>query len=188
MVALAAVCALVGLLPAAWLPGLTRAAAGWSGLQAEDVAGLPAQAARSAWRISLVALALLLAVGLLAWWRDRRLGRAQPTAPTWGCGFDRPTSRMQYTGSSFAAELVLRFGWVFFPRIRVEPPVGYFPRRAAFDSHVPDTVLELAIVPALASGSRLADRLRGQFGGRVQAKVLLLLVGVLGLLAWLALR
>jgi hypothetical protein len=93
---------------------------------------------------------------------------------------------MQYTGSSFAAQLVLRFGWVFFPRTRVEPPVGVFPRRAGFDSHMPDTVLDLAILPALGSGVRLADRLRAQFGGRVQAKVLLLLLGVLGLLAWLA--
>jgi hypothetical protein len=95
---------------------------------------------------------------------------------------------MQYTGSSFAAHLVLRFGWVFFPRIRVEPPTGLFPRRATFDSHVPDTVLDLAIVPALDSGVRAADRLRTQFGGRVQSKVLLLLVGVLGLLTWLAVR
>jgi hydrogenase-4 component B len=138
--------------------------------------------------VSLVALALLAGVGLLAWWRRWRLGGAQPTAPTWGCGFSRPSPRMQYTGSSFAEQLVLRFGWVFFPRTRVEPPVGVFPRRASFGSHMPDTILDLAILPALGSGVRVADRLRAQIGGRVQAKVLLVLIGVLGLLAWLALR
>jgi hypothetical protein len=95
---------------------------------------------------------------------------------------------MQYTGSSFAEQLVLRFGWVFFPHTRVEPPTGVFPRRARFDSHMPDTVLDLAIVPALGSGVRLADRLRAHFGGRVQSKVTLVLLGLLGLLAWLALR
>jgi NADH:ubiquinone oxidoreductase subunit 5 (subunit L)/multisubunit Na+/H+ antiporter MnhA subunit len=186
MAVLALACAAIGLLPAAWLPGLARAAAQWSGLAPEALAAPVEEAARGAWRISLVALVLLAAVVLLAGWRRWRLGSVQPTAPTWGCGFARPTPRMQYTGSSFAAPLVLRFGWVFFPRIRVEPPRGLFPRHAAFDSHVPDTILDLAIVPALGSGVRVADRLRAQFGGRVQSQVVLLLLGVLGLLAWLA--
>jgi hypothetical protein len=51
---------------------------------------------------------------------------------------------------------------------------------------VPDTVLDLVLLPALGSGMRGADRLRARFGGRVQAKVLLLLLGLLGLLGWLA--
>jgi formate hydrogenlyase subunit 3/multisubunit Na+/H+ antiporter MnhD subunit len=188
MAVLAALCLGVGLFPAAWLPALTRAAGDWSGLPPEALAGPAAEAWEAAWRISLLALALLLLVGVLSWWRRRRLGAQQPSAPTWGCGYARPTARMQYTGSSFAEQLVLRFGWVFFPRRRVEPPVGVFPRRAAFDSHMPDTVLDLAILPALGSGVRMADRLRAQVGGRVQAKVSLVLAGLLGLLAWLALR
>jgi hydrogenase-4 component B len=129
----------------------------------------------------------VLAVGGLVWWRRRRLGGPQPTAPTWGCAFARPSPRMQYTGSSFAEQLVLRFGWVFFPSTRVEPPTGIFPRRAAFGSQMPDTILDLGILPVLVSSVRVTDRWRAQFGGRVQSKVLLLLLGVLGLLAWLAL-
>jgi formate hydrogenlyase subunit 3/multisubunit Na+/H+ antiporter MnhD subunit len=188
MLVLALVCAVIGLFPAAWMPALTRAAGEWSGLPATALAGPAGAAALGAWRVSLVALALVAGVALLAGWRRWRLGSAQPSAPTWGCGFSRPSPRMQYTGSSFAGQLVLRFGWVFFPNTRVEPPTGVFPRRAAFGSHMPDTILDLAILPALGSGVRLADRLRAQFGGRVQAKVLLVLIGVLGLLAWLALR
>jgi formate hydrogenlyase subunit 3/multisubunit Na+/H+ antiporter MnhD subunit len=187
MAALAAACLGIGLFPAAWLPGLSRAAADWSRLPLAALAPPAEAAGRSAWQVSLVAGLLMLLVALLAAWRRRRLGSTQPVAPTWGCGFPAPTARMQYTGSSFAEQLVVRFGWFFFPRIQVEPPAGLFPRRASFGSHVPDTVLDLAILPALASGVRATDRLRAQFGGRVQSKVLLLLLGVLGLLAWLAL-
>jgi hydrogenase-4 component B len=187
MAALAAGCAAIGLFPGAWLPGLARAAGAWSGLPAERLAAPAAEAARGASQVSLVAGALLLGVGLLVLWRRRRLGAVQPKAPTWGCGFARPSARMQYTGSSFAEQLVLRFGWVFFPRTRVEPPTGVFPRRAAFGSHMPDTILDLGILPVLESSVRITDRWRAQFGGRVQSKVLLVLLGVLGLLAWMAL-
>ena len=186
MAALAAACFGIGLFPAAWLPALVRAAGDWSHLPAAALAGPAGEAAGSAWRVSLVALLLLGLAGLLVAWRRGRLGRVQPAAPTWGCGFATPTARMQYTGSSLAEQLVVRFGWFFFPRIQVEPPAGLFPRRASFGSHVPDTVLDLAILPTLDSGVRGADRLRAQFGGRVQSKVLLVLLGILGLLAWLA--
>jgi formate hydrogenlyase subunit 3/multisubunit Na+/H+ antiporter MnhD subunit len=188
MAALALACAGIGLAPALWLPALTRAAAGWAGVPEPLLAGPAALATRAAWQVSLVALLLLAAAGLVALWRRRRLGAAQPSAPTWGCGYAAPTPRMQYTGSSFAESLVLRFGWALFPRKRVEPPVGLFPRRAAFDSHVPDTVLDVAILPAIRATTPRADRLRARLGSRVQAKVLLLLVGVLSLLGWLGWR
>jgi formate hydrogenlyase subunit 3/multisubunit Na+/H+ antiporter MnhD subunit len=187
MAVLAAACAVIGLFPALWLPALTRAAAEWAGVADGSLLGPAEAAAQAAWRISLVALLLVLCVALLVLWRRRTLA-APSTVPTWGCGYASPSPRMQYTGSSFAESLVLRFRWVFFPKKRVEPPAGLFPRHAAFDSHVPDTILDVAILPALRWATALADRLRAQFGSRVQAKVLLVLTGVLGLLGWLGLR
>jgi formate hydrogenlyase subunit 3/multisubunit Na+/H+ antiporter MnhD subunit len=188
MAALALACAAIGLAPSLWLAPLARAAAAWSRRPVETLAGPAAQAAGWAWQASLVAVALLLLAALLWAWRRLRLGPAQPSAATWGCGYAAPTPRMQYTGSSFAASLVLRFRWAFQARTRLVPPTGLFPRHAAFDSHVPDTVLDATIVPALGWVTRRADSLRGHFGGRVQSKVLLGVLGLLGLLAWLALR
>jgi len=185
---LAAACVGIGLLPAALLPSLTRAAAHWSRLPEAAMAGPAAEAGASAMRVSLGAAALLAAVGAIAAFRRRRLPAPQPAAETWGCGYALPTARMQYTGSSFAEMLVLRFGWAFAPRARVLPPRGLFPRRAAFSSSVPDTVLDVGIVPALAWSARMAGHLRSGFAGRVQFQALLLLGGLLALLGWLALQ
>jgi formate hydrogenlyase subunit 3/multisubunit Na+/H+ antiporter MnhD subunit len=183
---LAVACAAIGLAPAAVLPALASAAAQWARLPAELAVELTAGAARQVTRISLVAAALLLAVGVLVLWRRWRLRAAQPAAPTWGCGFARPTARMQYTGSSFADSLVLRFGWVFFPKTRVVVPTGPFPKRAAFDSSVPDTVLEVGIVPTVSQGARGAERVRAWFIGRVQFQALLVVLGLITLLGWWA--
>lgn len=186
MAILAVACAAIGLHPGAWLPALARAAAGWSRMAPEAIAAGGAGAMASAARIGLVAALLLLAVGALLLWRRARLRAPQPLAPTWGCGYARPTPRMQYTGSSFADGLVLRFGWVFFPRTRIVLPSGPFPRRASFDSSVPDTVLDVVIVPASGRVTRWAERVRGYFIGRVQFQALLVVLGLLTLLGWYA--
>jgi len=186
MAALAAVCFAIGLLPALLVPALSRAAAQWSGMPEAALAGPAAEAGASAGRLSAVAAVLLLLSALLVLWRRRRLAAPQPAAETWGCGFTAPTPRMQVTGSSLAESLVLRFGWIFFPRARVVPPAGLFPRQAAFSSSVPDTVLDVGILPALGSLARLAGFSRAALvGGRVQFQALLLVCGLIGLLAWL---
>ena len=91
---------------------------------------------------------------------------------------------MQYTGSSFAELLTLRFGWALFPHARVVPPRGPFPRRASFSSHVPDTVLDIAVVPLLRGAARAAGRARRLHRGQAQAQALLVALALLSLLAW----
>jgi formate hydrogenlyase subunit 3/multisubunit Na+/H+ antiporter MnhD subunit len=185
MAALAGACAAIGLAPAALLPALARAAAHWSGMPEGLLAGPAAEAGAAAARVSLVAAALLAATGALLLWRRRLLPGPQPGSETWGCGYARPTPRMQYTGSSLAEMLVLRFGWALAPRARLVPPRGPFPRRAAFSSSVPDTVLDVAIAPALEAAARAAERIRARLVGTVQFQAFLLLLGLVGLLAWL---
>jgi formate hydrogenlyase subunit 3/multisubunit Na+/H+ antiporter MnhD subunit len=187
MFVLAAVCLAIGLFPAALLPALARAAAGWSGMPLDALAPSAAAAGAGAVRVSLVAAALAALALSLALLRRRLLRGPQPQAETWGCGYAYPTARMQYTGSSFADGLVSTFRWAFFPRERVLPPRGVFPGRSAFGASVPDTALEVGIVPALAWLSRLAALVRSRLLGAVQFQALLLVCGLVALLAWLAL-
>jgi hydrogenase-4 component B len=186
MALLAAACLAIGVWPAAWVAPLARAAAGWSRLSPEALAAPAGEALAAAGRVGLLALALLALVAALLSWRRARLPAPPPRAPTWGCGYLRPTARMQYTGSSFADLLVLRFGWAFVPRTRIVLPRGPFPRQGSFDSSVPDTVLDVVIGPVAARGTATAERVRAHFVGRVQFQALLVVAGLLLLLGWFA--
>jgi hydrogenase-4 component B len=183
MALLAGACAVIGLVPAALVPALRRGAAAWARLAPATLAEPARAAAASAGAITTSAAVLLLLAGALAVWRSRR-ARGAPESETWGCGFARPTPRMQYTGSSFAEMLTLRFGWAFFPRARVVPPRGPFPQRASFSSHVPDTVLDVAILPVLRTASWGAELARRLHGGQVQRQALYVGVALMALLAW----
>jgi len=183
MAILAAGCVLIGLFPGVIIPALHRAAAAWAGLDPALLSGPARSAASSAGLITASALALLALVGALAAWRARRTRGAAATE-TWGCGYSRPTPRMQYTGSSFAEMLTLRFAWAFFPRAEVRPPQGPFPAGASFGAHVPDTVLEVLLIPALKASAALAEKMRRLHSGLVQGQALLVAVTLVLLLSW----
>jgi hydrogenase-4 component B len=186
MAALAAACAAIGLAPALVLPPLAGAAAAWSRLDPALLAPATTGAASGAARTSLVAASLLALAGA-AWLVRRWRLAARPAAPqveTWGCGFSAPSARMQYTGASFAALLVQRFSWAIFPRggrPRVEGP---FPRPAAFHTEVPDTVLDLGLLPVARGYAWLATGARLLYLRRVHVQTLLVALTLLAALAW----
>jgi hypothetical protein len=185
MAVLAAACAAIGLFPGVLVPPLSRAAAGWAGLPEAALLGPAREAAQAAARVSWVAAALVAAAAAVALLRRRLLPAPQPRGATWGCGYAAPTARMQYTASSFAAWLVPHFSWAIFPRIHFAPPRGFFPGRAHFHGDVPDTVLDLAIEPAIRRLARAAGRLKPLLtGNRVQFHAVLLLATLVLILAW----
>ncbi len=199
MAALAAACAAIGLAPGLLVGPLRDAAAGWAGLDPALLAEPAARAMAGATRVSVVAAVLVaLAVALVAA-RRRLLARAAassaatatPTAPsaevaTGGCGFVAPTPRMQYTGSSFAELLLQRFTWAMRVRGAVPRLEGPFPRTGehAFRSEVPDSVLDLALLPAARGYAWLASSVRGLYLRRVQFQMLLVLLTLVAVLAW----
>ncbi len=186
MAVLAGACAAIGLAPAATIAPLRDVAAAWSRLDPELLAEPSAVAGASAARVALVA-ALLLVIATGAWLVRRRLPAAE-TSPaeveTWGCGFSRPTARMQYTGSSFAALLVSRFSWAIFTRLRRAAPEGPFPRHASFATDVPDTVLDVALAPAARGYVWLATHARLLYLRRIQFQMLLVLATLVAVLVW----
>ncbi|HEY6842644.1 MAG TPA: proton-conducting transporter membrane subunit, partial [Thermoanaerobaculia bacterium] len=167
-------CIVIGLFPALLAPLLERVV---------RIAGVTGSAisALSALQPMTIALAIAatIAVGAL-------FGRTQgaPHGPTWDCGYAAPSPRMQYTASSFARGLVMLFRWAMPPVIEAPGRLPLFPGHAHFESHVPDTVLDRALVPLLRRAERLFAFARFMQSGRVQLYLIYVGTALIALLVW----
>lgn len=83
-------------------------------------------------------LLLLSALYLLRrfFYRNKTVGYG----PTWGCGFSRPSARMQYTASSFARPIVLLFRPITMLTHKYDEIGEVFPSQSAYHSKVLDIV------------------------------------------------
>ncbi|MDO9082629.1 MAG: proton-conducting transporter membrane subunit, partial [Humidesulfovibrio sp.] len=175
MAVLALVCALIGLAPMLVVPLLDPVLAGFGPQPGQSPLSLGALVPLQT--ISLLAVALVAAIALLGLVLGRRC-RVAPRAGTWDCGYARPTSRMQYTASSFAQMIVVMFGWVLRPHVQEPRIEGLFPPPAKMHSHVDEVVLDRVLVPL----GRRAERWFAWFHqfqqGLTQHYVLYILIAV----------
>ena len=104
--------------------------------------------------------------------------------PTWDCGYAAPTTRMQYTASSFADPLTRLFQPVLRTYGRTALPPGLFPTGATFHTETPDTARRHLYAPLFAAAQRAAGRVRGMQHGRLQLYVLYVALTLIALLFW----
>ncbi len=98
--------------------------------------------------VGLGLVAALVVVGAVGWAR----GRGARSHVTWGCGYNAPNARMQYTGSSFGQPLVLLFASLLPQQWRRRLPRSIFPARdGQLEANVPDGV-ERRIFEVLGRG------------------------------------
>ncbi|BBO66702.1 hydrogenase [Desulfosarcina alkanivorans] len=138
MAILAGACAVIGIYPGAFMFMALKAVAA-IGLEYGRIPIEPF--ARMSANITLGAtLFLAVLLLLLALRRFLYQGKAIGRSGTWGCGFTRPTTRMQYTGTSYAAS-ILEFFKPAAPLEENHPPVsGLFPEATHYHSRVHDIV------------------------------------------------
>jgi len=113
-----------------------------------------------------------------------RTGRFRParTAPTWDCGYARPSPRMQYSGSSFSQMLVGLLSWALWPRTATPVIKSAFPQSSGFKSDLPDPVLDRGLRPAFGSAGRLLSHARVLQRGPIQIYLLYVVAILLTLL------
>lgn len=176
IVALTGACVVIGVLPAMAVPPALRVGGLLTGgpAMAFATAGDPAAAALTVYTLSV-------ASGLVAAWVlwTSLLGRSRlrAAAETWACGFARPTPRMQYTSSSFAAPLVAAF--------RAVAGVHTDRSARAFVTHAGDPVLDGLALPAWYGIRTAARWLRPLQRGRVSRSLLYVVAAMVVVLVYL---
>jgi hydrogenase-4 component B len=193
MAVLVGCCFFIGLAPSLVAPVLGRAVTAWAP-EIPNAGPRLAELAPLGWvgGLGLLLLAALLLCGAGLWALLRRGGVAR--GPTWGCGYAAPTPRIQYTSSSFAQMLVGLFGWALRPRqvlpgLKTRSPQGdlpLFPAPTSFHSHVPDPVLDEAVLPAFRAGAWLSSWFRVFQRGSIQTYLLYIFLFLIALLLWRA--
>ena len=182
MAALAGVCVLIGLAPVLVSPVLDATTACW--LAGTGTAAAPLGPIAPLGALSILAVSLTLSAAGLAALLVRR-GGVPRSGLTWDCGYARPTSRMQYTASSFAQTIVFLFHGVLRPHGRRPRISGLFPLPTHTHSHVDDAVLDRLLLPVghrIESGFNWFHRFQR---GLTQHYVLYVLLTLLALLCTL---
>jgi hydrogenase-4 component B len=162
-----------------------------SGITYPESERLFSEATSPLFNVVLVAGLFALLLGGLAVLRWRLLGQREVLeSETWGCGYTRPTPRIQYTASSYGQPLLDLFGPLLGLQRRRPVIKAYFPAPGEVEEVATtsrDQALELAYRPAFLSVAAVLGFLHVLQAGRVQIYVLyivltllVLLVGALG--------
>jgi len=177
MLMLGACCIFIGLVPPAIAPALDHAVAAWAPEATNGEIGL-ASLAPLGWLSALAITLMALLAGGFALFAARVRPSRAAMAVTWDCGYAAPSSRMQYTASSFAESLVGIFSWALHPRVHPAKPVNIFPRAEHFKSEVPDPVLDRAVLPASHQAGRFLVWFRWVQHGDVQLYIFYVLAAL----------
>jgi hydrogenase-4 component B len=183
MLILAAVCVAIGLAPFVFWPAVHTAVGAWR----DTWTDVPAPESLTTLGLVHVALAVSAVIGAAWLWRRAHRG-GWARAGTWDCGYAAPTARMQYTAGSFAGIITEWFAWILQPERHGHRPEATFPRRAAFEEHTPETVLERVIEPCARLVMWVSGVARRLQHGRTHAYILYLILGLAAVaamtLAW----
>jgi formate hydrogenlyase subunit 3/multisubunit Na+/H+ antiporter MnhD subunit len=185
MLLLAAGCILIGLFAPVVVKSLQAVLENVTGLAPENVRENLAAASNPLTFFVIGAIAfLLLLVALVLLRRSLLAGRRVEEGVTWGCGYARPTARMQYTASSFVQPFTTLFRWLLGSHRQLQRPEGFFPSKASLATETPDLTHEELYRPGFLKMNWGISKLRWLQQGHVQLYVLYIAVTLIVLLAW----
>ncbi|MDD2899956.1 MAG: proton-conducting transporter membrane subunit [Desulfuromonadaceae bacterium] len=132
--------------------------------------------------VGALSLAVVTVVTLIWKWRLGK-GRITP-APTWGCGYQRGTVRMQYGGTSFSELAVTVFNGIMRQRIMRPSLSGLFPKSAGCSDQATETLLEGVVTPLFSLVGMLFGFLHRLQHGLMQFYMLYIFAALLILMLW----
>ena len=183
MLLLAAGCLVAGLLGMYIVPAMSGVVSGILGFDAGHELKIAGGYLGSITTASIVLLLLVAGLALLR--RFLLAGRQVVSAVTWDCGYAAPSSRMQYSASSFAQPITDLFKMVLRTEKRLQLSEQYFPAAGAFKTHTLDAGFEKIYRPLFEGVKYLFARCSVLQHGSMHLYVLYIVITLLGLLVWL---
>ena len=130
--------------------------------------------------ISFVAFVVVLV------WLKTKLGGKVVFHETWGCGYDRLNSHIQYTASSYASPFLAMLRPLFKKVTNVEKPKRLFPKKAHLSTHFDDIEEAYVINPLVKFDEWFLSKFEKLQSGNLQSYIkygllflVLILVGCL---------
>lgn len=112
-------------------------------------------------------------------------GRQVTSASTWGCGYLKPSARMQYTASSFGQPITNFFAPVLRTRTTLYGPSGIFPRKVSLSTSTPDIFMTGIYSPLFSACEWLLSKLRWLQHGRVQLYIMYIVITIIAVMIWM---
>jgi hypothetical protein len=160
----AILCIVIGLLPGLFVPLTAGGVSAVAGItMGEFTTAVQTPLSHAGWLTVLATVLLAVGIGLALLRRAllrRVAGLPAPAVVTWGCGYARPSPRMQYTASSFAWSLILSFRSLLWTHRKIVMPAGPFAAHAELESHTPDMAEHDLFAPLLRAVSRAFRMIR----------------------------
>ncbi|NLY82492.1 MAG: hydrogenase [Clostridiales bacterium] len=133
---------------------------------------------------SFFSLGFVISIVVLYIWMKFRPKKPKE-ALTWDCGYAKPTSRMQYTATSFGNGFAIMFEWILHSKVHKTKLNDVMPGQVTFESHVNELVLDRFLKPFFRK-TQTAFSWFGRFQqGASQNYILYILIAVLFLMAML---
>lgn len=131
---------------------------------------------------SAFSFGFLISIAVLYIWMSFRSNKPKE-ALTWGCGYAKPTSRMQYTAASFGNGFAIMFDWVLHSKVHRTNLDTVIPSKVAFESHVNELVLDRLLGPLFKRIQTIFSWFSRFQQGASQSYILYILLAVLFLMA-----
>ena len=185
MISLAALCVLVGVSLPLIIPHLGGMLKEVSGLPISIIDPFLLKLKRGfIWINSIYCFFGIMVVILLGIRKKMLINKSVRVSTTWGCGYDNPSAKMQYTGSSFVQPITDFFNFILRTKRIEKRPKVIFPKKVSLHTDTPDIVMGWGYEPFFAWIYSLTVKLRRIQHGRVQLYILYIVVTLLALLIW----
>jgi hydrogenase-4 component B len=185
MLVLAFLCVFLGIGSLAVIPHIVSPVSAVSGLTSTQVESSLSLISGPLWYVTLAAAGLPLLFGLITLGKKILCGHKKTRLGiTWDCGYEKPSFKMQYTGSSFAQPITDLFRPVLRTKKRLEPVSGHFPRGTKIHTATLDVLMEHVYRPLYAFFKRILSPLLRIQHGRIHIYILYILCALVVLLLW----